>query len=300
MLMRPVQAFAYSVLLMCSATRVHCQSYTPYSYFQALSASNLGSVQVKLTYVGGLQDAPIATVLFAPPQNPTNVGLFAPYRHSGFDYGNDDAASKRFTVGVDELKQLIDSVATIPGVTNGPADTTGLVSFALMDTAGGTTRVFEAIPTVGDGRTMFAEILGALQTNGDAVWAIRDFGCTTELLPLTPPGSIASQVSVQFTGLRPLRSVKGRYVGRLRVTNTSATTIDAPIVAVAMMRGNAALRNQTGVTCRISPPGRPYVVLASVESLAPGRAIERLISFDNPTRNLLTVDFRVYGGPGMP
>jgi hypothetical protein len=294
------QGPACGALLLCLARVGLAHTYTPDNHFQTLPVSNLGSVQAKLTYVGGLQDAPIATAAFALPQNPTHVALFAAFRHPGFDYGNDDEATNRFSVSADELKRLIDSVATISAVTRGPSDTTGLISFALMDTAGETTRVFDAVPSVPVARTMFAKLLGALQTNVDAVRAIRDLGCTTEALPLTPPSALDSRASVKFSGLRPVRSVEGRYVGQLRLTNGSPTAIDAPIVVVVRMRGNATLRTRTGRTCRITPPGRPYVVLAAVEPLAAGKTIERRLTFDNPTRNRPSIDFRVYGGPGMP
>ena len=288
---------SFCAILFASQSRA--QPLSPYSEFQGMSLAALGTLQVKLTYVGN-QHAGIGTVLFGANGSSLNAGLFIPFRRRERTYSNDDVAQQKFTASVQELKAMIDSVATLPDVTDGDIDPGGTVSFSLLSTAGDTTRVFEAVVNNTTGRGLFGELLAAFKSNASAKAALRSFGCPTGMLPASPPVDVGSQVQVKASGLRADRASTGQYVGKVRVSNTSKATIAGPLVLVAVIRADAQLIGADGVTCNIEPPGHPFVNLLVSGGLAPGANIERTLRFLNPSGTKLNVDFKVFGGTGTP
>jgi hypothetical protein len=225
--------------------------------------------------------------------------LFVPYRRADQTYISDDAGHTKFTATVQELKGLIDSVGTLPGVTDGDVDPSGYVSFSLLNTAGGT-RVFEAIVDNANGRALFSRMLGALKDNPVAVRILRRFACVVAMQPSSPPANVQSQVQVKASGLRADRQTPTEYVGKVRVTNTSGSAISAPLYLIVVVRADADLSGADGQTCNIAPPGHPFVILKPSGGLAPGAFIERTLRFENPSKSKLNVEFKVYAGPGTP
>src|SRR5438132_3328777 len=125
---------ALGALLLVGASMIHAQSFSPYSDFQAMSATDLQTLQVKLTYVGPQQE-PTPTVAFTSPTNVLNLSQFVPFRRPAFNYGNDDLDVRSFSASVGELQAVIQDVGTLPNVTAGGA-TGDFLSFGLLNTAG--------------------------------------------------------------------------------------------------------------------------------------------------------------------
>src|SRR6266487_4922411 len=123
---------------------VQAQTLSPYSDFQAMTLADMDSLRVKLTY-GGPQDYLLATLVIVKASAPASIARFTPYRREGFEYSNDDGPIGTSAASRQELKAIIDNVGSLPRVTDGGVDAKGYVSFALMSTAGGTTKVFESI-----------------------------------------------------------------------------------------------------------------------------------------------------------
>src|SRR5574341_1012427 len=117
------------------------QAFSPYSDFQALALADMDSLRVKLTY-GGPQDALLATLVIAKTGTSAGIAAFTPFRRAGFEYSNDDGPIGTATATTQELKGIIDSVGSVSRVTDGDMDPKGYVSFALLSTSGGTTKVF--------------------------------------------------------------------------------------------------------------------------------------------------------------
>src|SRR6266849_2458712 len=116
--------------------RAEPQVFSPYSDFQGMSLQQLQTLQVKLTYVGA-QLEPISTVAFTSPFNTLDLTQFVPFRRPGINYSNDDSGVQTFTATPEELKAVIDNVATLPNITAGGVASDPLISFALFNSAGG-------------------------------------------------------------------------------------------------------------------------------------------------------------------
>ena len=117
------------------------QALTPYSAFQAMSQTQLDRLQGKLTYVGS-QTASEYTVAFASSGHTVDLDPFAPYYRPRVFYVNDRSRVISFTATPQELEALIDSVGTLPAVSAGGVDSMGIVSFALLNVIGDSTKVF--------------------------------------------------------------------------------------------------------------------------------------------------------------
>ena len=94
------------LLILCPCV-AQAQTYTPYSYFQALTLTDMGRIQAKLSYLG-IQNVATASLAFATASNPMNMDLFAPFERPGYSYSNDRGIRKSFSVTAAELKALID------------------------------------------------------------------------------------------------------------------------------------------------------------------------------------------------
>lgn len=290
-------AFATLTLATCSAHECDGQTYTPYSYFQSLSVGDMGRLQAKITFMG-LQNLSVASIAFAVPGNPMNLSLFVPFQRSGYDYGNDRFATKSFSVSAQELKAMIDSVGTVPEVTAGAAESLTVISFALLDTLGSVPKVFESILENRNAQKLFAKLLTVFKKNRVATNDLRLFGCGEEILPNDPPTTVDGSVSVQFSGVRADRAATGQFVGRVRVTNTSGTTIAAPLTLLILVGGSADLIGADGFSCRTNLNGFPYVILAPGAGLSPGATIERVLRFTNPSLEKFNTRFHVFSGSG--
>ena len=285
-------------LLALAATPATAETLSRYSDFQAMSLADVSTLQMKLTVVDGKRNAPIATLLVGAPGTTLNAGLFVPYRRSGMTYSYEDVGQHKFTLSTQELKAIIDSVATLPGVADGDVDTDGTLSFALLNTVGGT-KVFESIVNQSNGQALFGKLLEALHSNAQAVKTLRAFGCETAMLPASAPASVQSQVQVSPSGLRANGRSPREFVGKVSVTNSSGSALAAPVILVFQINGDANLVGEDGFTCNISPYGHPYVVLAP-SGMAPSATIVRTVRFDNPSQNKLNVIYRVFAGSGTP
>ena len=291
--------FAILATAVFSSSRCQAQAFSPYSEFQAMSLAELATLRCKLTCVGS-QSASIATTLFGASGTILDVELFRPFRRTGQTYASDDFSPHSFTASALQLKALIDSVGVVPEVTDGDVDAGGTVSFSLLNTAGDTTRVFEAIVNKASGQKLFGQMLPALSGIPLAVQTMSAFGCAVGMLPSNTPLDVQAQVQVKASGLRADRQVPGQFVGKVRITNTSGATIPAPLVLIVIIPADADLVGADGATCNSQPSGHPLVRLLASGGLAPGAALERTLRFAHAAGTKLNVEFRVLSGPGTP
>ena len=285
------------MLVVCTGDPVLGQSFSPYADFQAMTLPELASLQVKLTFAGR-QRTGRPSVLFTAIGNQPNIDLFTPYCRPGVRYHNDGFGPILFEASVQELRAVIDNVGLVPAVTDGDVDPGGYVSFALLNTAGGTTRVFEAVVNRQTGALLFDKLLSALEANQLGRKAVWDFGCGAGTLPTTPPEDLAGRVSITFSGFRRDPSEHATFVGRVRVVNTSGTMIVPPLSLVMVRHGNAAMLDAHRTTCNLLPGRSPYIDLFIGGGLAPGAGIDQVIRFTNPSLEKFDVTFRAFGGPG--
>jgi hypothetical protein len=101
---------------------------------------------------------------------------------------------------------------------------------------------------------------------------------------------VTSQVSIAGAGLGYNRGTK-LFSGSLTVTNTSSSTIAAPVQLLLQgLPTNVTLSNATATTVE----GSPYITLTS--ALAPGASVKVPLQFSAPMTAQITYTPKVYSG----
>lgn len=278
--------------------QVALQMFSPYSDFQSMTLDQLKTLQVKLTYVGP-QSEGTSTVAFTSSLNTLDLSKFLPFRRPGISYSNDDSGVQTFAATPDELKVIIDNVATLPNVTAGSASPDGILSFGLLNSAGAT-KAFESIVNENDALALLRQIRLALQNNKLGFRALADMSCTLGLIGTDHPTDISANVSVVSSGVR-LNRTTGRFVGSATIRNTSATAITGPMFLVVGLQGNVTLFSSEGHTCGTNPVGQDFVTVPLVGSmLPPGATVQVALDFTNPDSEPISPALRVLAGAGVP
>lgn len=286
-----------AILVLLWTPRGETQMFSPYSDFQAMNLEQLKALQVKLTYVG-IQDKAFPSLAFTSSFNTLELSLFLPFRRPNINYSNDDSEVETFTASPEELKALIDNVATLPNVTMGEVATEPFLSFALLNTSGGT-KAFEAILNKADSSDLFTQLRLALQSNKVGLRRLSEMACRLDLLEPERPMDVSANVSVAISGLR-LNRTTGRFVGTGTVKNNSASSISGPISLVLDLEGvGVRLFNADGTTCGTSPVGREFINLPLTGNALPSNAsVQVTLEFENPDRVSIKATTKVLAGPG--
>ncbi len=282
--------------------RVQAQEFAPFSEFSALADSQLASVQFKWTQVTPTFRNGITFVLstHGGAFNPNEFSPFyrASYRHlyiSDFGWAGFAACSPA------ETRALIDSLALLPSLTvGGVLDPPGLLSFSILARVSGQPRVFEAIVDTTHGRPLFEKVLRVMANNHDALDLTKGIACAYSMLPPIPPESASSSVEVRFSGMRYDRRAD-EFISTLRLRNDSPTALAAPVYLVLGVTGNVRPTAYAGQSCRMGPPGRPYLILNGGKSIPSGATISETVRFTNPDHEPIEFsDLNVYFGAGTP
>lgn len=291
----PITAFVVLVTLaLLRPAVVAGQQFSPYSAFRNMTLAQLATLQVKLTYVGP-QSESLQTTVFTASGNVVNLALFVPYERPGISYGNDTLPVLSFTASPDQLETMITNVAQLSNVTAGTVSSKPYLSFALLNTAGGT-KAFEAVLDTADAAALFTQLRAAFEGNSAGTRLISQQECSMGIVEPGAPANVSTQVSVAISGLRLNRST-GQFIGTATLTNTSGSSIDAPITLVLQLPNGVTLANAQGSTCAIMPQGRPLLNIP-ITSLASGASTQVVIQLINS--NLVPVSYSatVFAGPG--
>jgi hypothetical protein len=282
-------------------SRLEAQTLSPYSEFQSMSVPQMQTLQAKLTLVGDQRMQHKTLVGLAAGQSPA-LSVFVPFYRSQFlpgGYNADYQQVLTFTATTQELKAMIDSVASIPDVTDGGVDTGGFLSFALSNTLNGTDKVFESVLSPATGMQLFGRLMGALASNSSAMDALTLYACGLGMLPAGPPTDVTSHVSIELRGFRKDRKT-GQFVSRARITNTSGQAIAGPVIYVYRARSNVAPVWASGVTCAIDPAGASYMTLPISGSLVACQQVDLVLRFNNPDDERIELfSQRVFSGNGF-
>ena len=270
--------------------------FSPYSDFQAMSLEQLKTLQVKLTYVG-IQDKVSPSLAFTSSFNTLDLSKFIPFRRPNISYSNDDSKVITFVASPEELKAVIDNVATLPNVTAGGVATETFLSFGLLNSSGGT-KGFESVMNQSDGSALFSKLRLSLQGNNNGLRRVSEMACRLSLLEPERPSDVSAKVNVSFTGVRLNRST-GHLVGTATVKNTSSEGIVGPISLVLDFQGSVDLLNDDGTTCGTSPQGREFINLAiSGNVLPPGSSVQVQLEYSSPDQQPIKPTAKVLAGPG--
>lgn len=286
-------ALLVSAVLFCPGAATG-QQFSPYSAFENMTLAQLATLQIKLTYLGP-QSEPIETVAFTATGNTLNLALFRPFERSGFSYANDKGPINSFTASPAQLQTVIADVGQLPNVTAGTVSPSPYLSFALLNTVGGT-QAFEAILSTTDATALFGKLSAALAGDSSGARLVSQQACSIGSVQPGMPTNVSSQVSVAVSGVRLNRST-GQFVGTATITNTSRSSIIGPITLVLELPSGITLSNAQGSTCAISPVGRPYITLAE-DSLAAGGVVQVNLDFLNPSLLPITLSSTVFAGSG--
>ena len=272
------------------------QAFSSYAHFDSLTAAQAGAVRVKLTHVG-VHDAGWNSLVLGASSGGIGVQPFAAYYRPQFVYEKDMMRPIDAHVTAAEIEALIDSIATLPAITAGDVDSRAAVSFSLVDTLGAG-HGFEAIVSEASGEALVGKVLAALAGNAVAARAVRECACSFAILPGTPAARVSPTVSV--SGFRRVLGTND-FVATVRVSNTTGSTLAAPVVLVPGIAGmGVRMRSEDGWTCKVYPLGEPYVVLpVGPPGLANGATVTIKLTISNPDHNQLEVGPSVFAGPGV-
>jgi hypothetical protein len=270
--------------------------FSPYSDFENMSPSQLASLQAKLTY-GGTQEEPISTIVITSTNGSVNISQFTPFRHAGFNYGNDALPIRQISASTLQLQTMLQSAGTIPAVVAGGVGSPGYLSFALVNTVSGTTEGFEVILTPADAISLLSAISAALTAVPTGQTILADFACTTGLRAPAVPVDVTSAVKVTLSGVRLNRST-GRFVGTATLQNNGASALSLPISLVMTLPQGVTLYNANGSTCGVGPIGRPFINAPLTMPLPPGSTVQINLDFYDPKNLPITSTNVVLAGPG--
>jgi len=276
-----------------ATTDARGQSFSPYSEFQAMPPEQLQTLQVKLTFLGEQAEV-VSTVAFTATGNTLQVDLFKAFRRSGFDYANDAKGVQSFTAATGELKAMIDLIATLPNVTAGGVASQPYLSFAMLNTVGGT-KAFDATLNKADTLALFGKLRIAFQNNAPAMKKLESLACPLAVLDPQRPSDVSNAVAVSVSGLR-LNRATGRFVGTATIRNTSTNSVGGPISTVFIPAGNVRLFNASGFTCGVSPSGWDFINVLG--PLTPGSAASFNVEFVNLDLEPVRLTTKVLAGPG--
>jgi hypothetical protein len=263
--------------------------------FVGLSDTQLASLQVRITYLGA-KATPFPSLVLTAAGAPVDTMGFRSFQRAGFAYGKHQSALIHLPVALPELRDLLQSVAALPDVSDGTVDSIGWFSFALLDTADGTRRTFESILNETSALELFDAMRNVFGGNPKArdLWAVM--GCGLKILPRAPGGEITRDLmmSLEQLGCDP---ASDRVSCRARLLNRSHRTLEGPLVMVLNVTPTSVrLLDADGYTCHVFYPGAPYVALPLEKGLAPGEAVERLLTFENPRHVSFAIERRAFVG----
>jgi hypothetical protein len=208
---------ALAVSLAGSGANVQAQQLTDFADFQNLDATQLESLQVKLTFVG-TQEKTIPTVAFSATGTTVDMQEFMPFRRDGVVYTNDDFPDilRTFQASAAELQAVVDAVAEVPAATDGTTVQQEFLSF-MMTSTNGDTIGFEAIMRPEDSRVLLDYIRTSLDPTNAGRDAIRvlseELGLRRVRLDLAQGWNLVSlpEAPDSTEVARVLSSIRGSY-----------------------------------------------------------------------------------------
>jgi hypothetical protein len=283
------------LLLVAGSVGLRGQAFSPYSDFLNMTPQQLGTLQVKLTYLG-IQNKVLPSLGYSAT-NPFNLSLFTPFYRPGFSYGNDNSI-KTYTVTTTELQAILTQVGTLSTVTAGGVAAIPFISFSMSGNINNQNEVFEAIVDAPTALQLFSALRAALQTLPPIVSTLTIMACPTALTDPGIPTDVTSQTHVSLSGVRLDRST-GLFVGTATITNTSSSAIAGPVSLILGLRNGIKLANATGNTCLISPVGAGFInPTLSGGALAPAAAVTVTVQYSNPNQQPIQPTVKVVAGSG--
>ncbi len=268
-----------------------------YAYFSALS--DVGAVQVRLTYVGWMQDEDLPPIILTTTGNPADGLKFVPFENPSILYPIPEVGSMINEISSAQMQQLISNAGSIAAVNSDSTASSPWLSFAMCDSSGDTTMVSEAVLDKPDSAVLFQQIANAIVDDAEAFATIMQMACNIGGLVPDRPTDVSDSISVEKSGVR-LDRESNAFVSVVTLTNTSDSAIDGPMsLALDFREGGVALKNPTGVTCGTSPKGLHFIDVPLDGNVLPaGESVEVRLLYENPNRVSVEAATKVMAGPG--
>ena len=271
--------------------------FVPFSDFASLPAPDVEKVVMKLT---PLDESPKA-VLFLGPQGVADTTAFKSFRRLGFSYLSDvknaSQPLRQFGLNSGAMASLLDSIGTLPEVTDGNIDDPPRLALSLFRRlSSGPTIGFESMLNRDSGAHLFPKMNGVV-TDPGAASILSDLACLLGMTPASEPEDVTDRVKVE-TGPFQLDHLRGRFVATLQVTNNSSTSLPAPVSIILNEGPRVVLENPSGYTCRLGKPGPTYFDLDVGGALNPGETATLTLTLVENDPPKLAFFPRVVSGPG--
>lgn len=299
--MSVARLLAYALVattLQLPSTRAIAEPLSPFSEFMNLTEQQLWTVQGKLTDLG-FHTRSMYTLAFGATGSAMDLGVFTPYYRPTYAgrYALDSGKPASFTMSPGMIDALLDSLATLPSVTDGGED--GLMSFALTVVKNDVRLVFESLIDTSDMRPVLGRMLAAVQDDSVAAETITSFACHRGFLPGARIADVTLSTQLRFGGFRKDRR-SGNYVCKVRLSNIGSISLAAPLLVAFRPPDYVTLLTGSGFTCASEPSGAPYQIVLSDGSLGVGSHVDALLRFSNPDDVQVELLMpRVFSGPGF-
>ncbi len=284
--------------------RARAQTYTAFSVFDQMTTTELATCQLKLTR-NVMAGSPPPTYLFATSTLGASLNPFYSFERPGFSYISDYVAAtgaqpgafespKVIVLTASKLETVISAVAPLSGVVDGGFDPSAELSFALLQTNGGTTQCFESLLDAANTTLLLSALKQALLDDAPAYDAVAELACDEGWLNATNATLIpSSDIQITMSGLRRNRSAGDwRFNGTVTVKNISNATLTSPLFLVLGCKDPlVTLVGASGRTCRIKPSGAPYLILPVGAGLPKNASVTLPLAFDNPLVNKIDLNF---------
>lgn len=276
--------------LAASASATTCVSFTELA---TPTSEELTRLNIKLTPL--IEDPRSSALVFRSQGTPLDIGPTLRCNRATQNY---DADFEAVSVQVDSgrVRTLLDSLATVTAIASNAVDSlSAFLSVSIIDVAGDTSRVSESIVGFEVAYDLVGMLENVLATHDSAATALSEFACVAGIGRPSSADDRSDKVEVSLRGFR-LRRSDGRYVGHLRVTNTSAMSLTGPMIVALQFTGSVRTTNADGFTsCSASPPSAPYFTIPGA-SLSPGAAVTVPVIVENPNRESIDLSLsRVLG-----
>lgn len=270
-----LKGFTYlSMVVILMVPRSHAQVFSPYSDFEAMSPTDLQTLQILLTSIGAPQDEIIPSIAITAVGNSIDVKKFVPFERPAFSYTDRPVT---LTASTQELKAIITNIGTLSNVRQGGVAAAPRFSFLMVNLSKG----FEAVINVADTAALFDKLRQGLATNKSGLFLLQTQTCPLNFLEPGAPSDVSNATTVAMSGFR-LNRRTNRFVGSASVKNTSASAIAGPVSLVVFTNASVSLANPDGLTCNTVPAGAAFVNLPNGNGLAPGETAQITLEFTNP------------------
>lgn len=291
-----VAGAALQLMLPPAGYAVDCVSF---GTLQNPTSTELARLNIKLTFVDDRMRM-TNSLVFRKAGSSIDVDPAAACHKEGIDYSADADPLKSFGVSSAQMDAALDSLATIPALTDGDLDSLGCVAIVLLDSNGSSSRVFDSIMDEATALLAVQKLQQALAANDSAAKALAEAACRFGIASLAPGTDVSDRVEVTFSGARYRRS-DGSYAVKASIQNISTTTLAGPAVLVVRFEGTVVATGPDGFTaCNADPPATSYFrILTTGSSLAPNASTSLTLILVNPLRQVVRpLRLRVLSGIG--